>query len=265
MSTILDKSTNNEYHTNRTHLSSSLLKLLLTSPEAFYDKWFGPHFEEAQKEVFVEGSFVHTLILEPEKVVTDYAVFEGLRRSGKAWESFKETYKGKTLLTAAQVSRCESLFKAYNCMPLAVTLCSGGFPEHTMVGDIMDVPLKSRADYINIDAGYIVDVKTTSMPSDKDLFRMTVDDYMYDLSASLYCDIAEKTYNKPFTFYWLVLSKDDKLCNVYKMSTATRVVGSTRVRRALSIYKMRMKSNNWSSGDLVIEANPLSNYEVEEV
>jgi len=256
-------STNTEYHASRSHLSSSMLKLILQSPEAFYEKWFGPTAPEETKDVFSEGSFVHTLLLEPHKVLTDYAVFTGLRKQGKAWEEFRAANPGKTLLSAPQVARCEELAKAATASTAAMELLSGGFAEHTMVGELLGVPVKARADYINIDKGYIVDVKTTSMPSDKEFFSVTVRDYGYQLSASLYCQIAEATYGKPFGFYWATVSKADKGCRVYKMSLSTAQEGAIMVSAALAQYKRRMVSGDWR--DDAAQAPVLPNFEVEEV
>lgn len=257
-------STNAAYHSNRSHLSSSLLKLILQSPEAFYEKWFGPPIAEETKDVFSEGSFVHTLLLEPHKVLSDYAIFTGLRKQGKAWEEFKAANPGKTLLSAPQVNRCEELAKAATASTVAMQLLSGGLAEHTMVGSILDVPVKARADYINIEAGYIVDVKTTSMPSDKEFFASTIREYSYQLSAALYCQIAEATYGKPYQFFWLIVSKADKQCRVFEMSKATGQEGIGLVNSAIAQYKIRMKSGDWSNNTEKLQFGG-KQYEIEEI
>ncbi len=222
-----------------------MLKLLLQSTELFYEKWFGPPQAEETKDVFTEGSFVHTLLLEPDKVVSDYAIFTGLRKAGKAWEDFKKDNPGKTWLSAPQVVRCSELAKAATATPVAMELLKCGFAEHTMIGEILGIPVKARADYINISAGYIVDVKTTSMPSDKEFFSATVRDYKYQLSAALYCQIAEQVYGKPYQFFWITVSKADKQCRVYRMSALTAAEGSDMVKTALAKYKQCLASGNW--------------------
>lgn len=264
MSNLVD-STNLQYHSDRAYLSSSMLKLILKSPEEFYNKWFGPQQADAEKDVFTEGSFVHTLLLEPQKVMTDYAVFEGLRKQGKAWECFKQDNPGKVLLSAPQVRRCEELAQAALVMPVAMKLLTGGLPEHTMTSAILDSPVKARADYINIEAGYIVDVKTTSMPSDVDIFRMTVEQYMYQLSAALYCGIAASSYHKPFDFYFIVLSKTDKQCHVYKASPLTLAAGHAMVNEAIVKYKHCLKTGDWSNASSPGTSFSSKGYEIEEV
>lgn len=257
-------STNTAYHANKSHLSSSMLKLLLKSPEDFYNKWFGASTAEPERDVFTEGSFVHTLLLEPQKVATEYAVFEGLRKQGKAWETFKEANFGKVLLSSPQVRRCEELAHAALALPVAVDLLTGGLAEHTMVSSILSTPVKARADYINIDKSYIVDVKTTSMPSDSEIFRLTVDTYLYQLSAALYCQIAHDTYGKLFDFYFIVLSKDDKMCHVYKASSNTLSIGAALVTQAIVKYKQCTATGNWRN-EQAKQSFSTQAYEVEEV
>lgn len=254
-------STNAEYHANRTHLSSSQLKMLLKDPKEFYETYIlnnGPIQEE--KAAFTEGSFVHTLILEPHKVVTDYAIFNGLRKAGAAYEEFKAANPGKTIISAAQVMRCERLFQSFKAHEAAVALVSGGLPEESMTATLQGVACKARADYI-VPGKYILDVKTTAMPTDTDLFRQTVAQYSYDLSAALYKRIADANLDD-HDFYWLVLSKSDYQCKLYKASAVTLAAGAIQVSKALELYKTCSESNNWSLTELKLVT---PTYEVEEI
>lgn len=256
-------SSNADYHANKTHLSSSGLKLLLQSPEQFYNDFVLGQRQEQEKAVFDEGSFTHTLILEPAKI-NEYAIFPGLRKQGAAWEYFKGDNAGKKILSAPQVARCESLARAYQSLPAALKLLEVGISEHTMVSSLLDVPVKARADRINIEAGYIVDIKTTSMPSDLECFKATIEQYRYELSAALYAAIASEVYKKEFDFYWLVLSKADNGCEIYKASQATLAAGAALYKRALMLYKKCMTNNSWTLDTPLKEFDKL-NYEILEV
>lgn len=254
---------NNAYHSNRTHLSSSSLKQLLKSPEQFYVEWvLGQKAEEVENPNFTEGSFVHTLLLEPE-LVDQYAIFPGLRKAGAAWEEFKALNPSKTILSAAQVRRCEQLYQGYASLPIAVEMLQGGFSEHTMLADILGVPVKTRADYINVSKGYIVDVKTTAAPTDLECFKATVAQYSYELSASLYCEAARANYGKLFDFYWLVLSKNDGRCAVYKASTETLSLGTALYTQAIVLYKVCKESGVWRKEQPTLAFN--AKYEIEEI
>ena len=243
---ILLSSDNAAYHGNRTHLSSSNLKMLLKSPEQFYTEWIlGQKPPEKENPNFTEGSFVHSLILEPENMA-HYAIYPGLRKAGAAYEAFVAENPFKTILSAVQVRRCEELYKAYANLPIAVEMLKNGHAEHTMLANILDVPIKTRADFININAGYIVDIKTTAAPTDIEVFKATVAQYSYELSASLYCEAARENYGKLFDFYWLVLSKQDGGCAIYKASSETLSMGAAMYTQALVVYKKCTSSGIWS-------------------
>ncbi len=234
------------YHSDTTHLSSSSLKLLLKDPQAFYKQYILGERDNETKDAFSEGSLCHSLILEPHTIKDSYAVYGGIRKAGKDWETFKEQNPGKTLLSAPQVLRCEKLVASYSVMPVAVSLVNGGFAEHALTGAILDTKVKMRADYINVEKGYIADVKTTSLPSDVDLFKGACYNYSYDLSAALYCDIAYQSFGKLFEFYFIVLSKADGGCNVYKASSKMLSDGASKMMQAVVLYKKCVASGVWA-------------------
>lgn len=187
---------------------------------------------------------MHSLILEPE-TMNKYVVFNGLRRAGTAWENFKAENANRTIITIPQVQRSEALAKAYAARKEAVAILTGGVSEHTMLSEVNGVPIKTRADYINIELGYIADVKTTAYPSDVDSFKEVIGQYSYDLSAALYCQAAQNVYKKPFDFYFIVLSKSELTCDIYKASAETLNKGMAQVLQATSLYKKCLASGVW--------------------
>lgn len=238
-------STNADYHANRTHLSSSGLKLLLTNPSEFHAKYVVGGVREEFKQVYQDGTLLHALILEPETIATSYAIFPGLRKAGRQYDDFCLNNPGKTIISVPQMKRAETWFQGYKRAKLATDLLSGGLPEHTMLGTVLDVPVKVRADYINVSQGYIADVKTTSAFTDHEVFKLTVQDFNYALSASLYCEVARQNYNKLFDFYFVVVSKQDGHCAVYKASSETLAKGSADMISAVVLYKKCMASGLW--------------------
>lgn len=256
--------TNAGYHADRTHLSSSMLKLLLTDRQRFYEKWILNMEQDESKPAFEEGTVTHSLILEPEKVASEYAFYEGLRRAGKHYEDFVAANPGKRIILASTRLKAEKHKAALERRPEAQSLFQNGKSEENLFGNILGVPVKARADYINVDDGIIVDLKTSALPSDADIFKSTVGDYMYDLSAALYCKIAEQVHGKPFTFYWVVISKLDGECHVYKMSPKTLQKGTELVTSALIRYKACKESGDWlTDAKKLIYTN--STYEVKEI
>lgn len=258
--------TNESYHSNRTHLSSSMLKLLLTDRQRFYETWVLNITKDDYKPQFEEGSVTHSLILEPEKVAQEYAFFEGVRRAGKAYEQFCEDNPGKKVITTSLKARAEKHRQALLIRPEAVALLQNGHAEHTILGEILGIPVKARADYINAEAGIICDIKTTSYPSDVEIFKGTVKEFMYDLSAALYKQIAEQVYQKEFSFYWIVISKSDNTCHVYKAASETLRFGTSLLMKALITYKQSKETGNYlDSTNNTLYTDSTSMYEIMEV
>ena len=245
----LNKCTNAEYHGDDKFMSSSSLKLLLTDIEKFHKEKI---LKERQPErgpvaAFDEGSLTHTLILEPHMVEKEYAFFDGMRKQGAAWEAFKEEHAGKglTLMSMPQLKRCEYYVESYKKNKAATELIKGGESEHTICHKYADLDLKVRCDYINVDKGYIVDIKTSGYPVDKESFAMTVGQYKYELSAAMYSKIAQIEYGKPFEFYFVCIAKKEPDCQVFRLGEATRHRGELGMAEAIRIYKECMETGNW--------------------
>lgn len=250
---------NAEYHGERQHLSSSNLKLLLSSPAQFYKEKILGQRENISSSAMDVGSYTHTLILEPEKVAEEFAIYKqqgrqfvpvgkqakAPRKQGPEFDAFKASNAGKIILSTAEAQIAERMAASVKGNPAALELLQGGAPELSLAASMFDVPVKCRADYINPDRNYIVDVKTTRWPSDVDTFRRVVRELGYELSAALYCDIAYRVYGKVFDFYWVVLSKSDWDCQVYRASTHTLSEGSALVNKALITYKKCLANNEW--------------------
>jgi hypothetical protein len=241
----INQCSNELYHEDVKFLSSSDYKLLLKNPKEFYDKKFTIQAPRPENPAFTQGSGVHTLILEPHLFNSEFAIFDGMRKQGAIWEAFKAENKKQYILSKPQHMQCLSWVSGYKKNKLAVELISGGLSEHTVAQIYNDVPTKVRTDYVNLDKGYVVDIKTSSFPVDRDSFKQTVAQWDYGLSAALYCDVLKQFYGKDFEFYFVAISKIDGQCEVYKLSEATRSQGLMKIGQAISIYKSCLLSGSW--------------------
>ena len=238
--------------------------MLLKDTNQFYkDKILGE--KEPLKGAFLdEGNYAHTLILEPHMVNDEYVFFDGNRKAGKAWKAFEEEHKdsGKIILSSAHTHKVEYWVESYKNRPEAIGLVDGASNEFSLFSDMAGVPLKVRADVINIDKGFIADIKTTASDPDVDTFRFTVEQYGYDLSAALYVDLFSRRYEKDFDFYFIVLGKRTQTCEVYKASDLTLGKGRKKMLTALKLYKTCMKNGKWDNEK---EVKPITDYEILEV
>lgn len=261
---------NNTYHADRKYLSSSVLKVINKSLDLYHLEYILGQKKEVSKEtqaIFDYGTLCHSYILEPETMSSDFNFYPGFRKAGKEFEDYKATLTNMRLpiISASQNEQAKDLIKAYAAHPVARDLIQGGFPEYTVCGELFGVPIKVRTDYVNLDKGYIVDVKTTGYASDRDSFAVTVEGLQYQLSAALYLAILEQTFAKRFEFYFLVLSKKNKTCDVLKLSDATREAGNVLVRNACDKYRTAKATGNWTEFFDVKPVDPPTNYEILEV
>lgn len=243
----LNKCDNATYHADKTHLSSSVIKTLYKSLELYHKEYIlGLKPEFKNKSALEEGSLAHSLLLEPELTEQEFTYWDGWTKRGAEWDAFiADSQPGKTIISAPQKNRVDRLVAACKALPEAIELLQGGEAEQTICNTLKDIDIKVRFDYINVEKGYIADVKTTGYSSDLDSFRVQAEGLMYDLSAALYCKIAEIHYGKKFDFYFIVLSKKDFTCDVYKCSQAFMVEGMRKINIGLEKYKKALASGLW--------------------
>ncbi len=257
---------NSEYHKEDTYLSSSGLKLLLKDPEQFYREKILKENAQKSSAAMELGSYVHCVCLEPELLDEEFAFFQGWRKAGKDWEDFKANpaHKNKIILSIPQVEQGNLYAQTVKGRQEALQLLSSGQPEVALTAIVSDVPVKMKADYINLEQNYIADIKTTGQPAGLEYFKLAVDQFGYDLSAALYCMIAEEVYGRPFDFFFITISKVDRQCDVYKLSSSTKLKGKQDVFKALNHYKKCVASGVWTT-PAPTEAAPGSDYIIEAV
>ena len=148
----------------------------------------------------------------------------------------------------------------------AVSLLKNGFAEHTMCSELQGIKVKARCDYIIPESRIIVDIKTTSKPAGIDMFKLSINQYAYQLSAALYMQIAYDVYKTNFDFYFVVVSKSDLQTDVYKTSLETAAIGHNMVNKALVRYKKCLETNDWTNDKTPVGLmENADEYEIQEV
>lgn len=277
-----DDLTNEEYHAEKDHSSSSNLKDLNKTEKGRWDKddlWgiekyyqekiLGVRSEQKENNAFAEGSLAHCLILEPHMLEQDFAIYPGFRKAGNDYKAFKaaeEVGLNRTIISKSQFKKVESWVTAYEGNQTAVDLIKGSNTEYSLFGEINGIKIKVRADAINIEEGYIADVKTTAYDTDQNSFKETVMDFQYELSGALYAKLFSMYYGKPFEFLFIVLGKKDKSCEVYRLGDDSVKKGDKKIRDALSVHNKCSKSGIWLNNKVdKKEIKCYDNYEILDV
>ena len=259
---------NEDYHADREYISSSALKLILKDPKEYFKRYVKEEKEESiSKSAFDFGTYVHALILEPDTVDEEFAIFEGKTRRGKAYDEFLENNEGKIIITSSQSVKAKEMVaqlkvnrKANNIIDL-----KEGSVEQTLCAELEGIKVKVRTDYNNqtaaiigehvIPFGIIVDIKTTSDPIDIFSIGKTIARYDYDLSAALYIDVLQQQFATEQTFIFCFLSKITNEVEIYQASDEMIENGRRKYKAAIRKLKEARKTGIYYSEDAIPTVN----------
>ena len=181
-------------------VSSSGLKEILRSPAHYEDRRGNPSSSAAMRT----GSVAHTLLLEPHKFKTDYAIADCASSTAKAFEMTKLANPGKTVVCRTEAEDGSAIAKAVRANRFAsnVLLSPGGLNEVSVYwrDPDTDVLCKARADRIT--RGTIADLKTTQ-DARFHKFQRSVVDFKYHLSAAFYVDGFNQAIGEQHDFCWI--------------------------------------------------------------
>ena len=288
--------TSEEYHgTPGTYSSSQLKDLKEEDTDLFHKKWITKEIPRKESDVFDLGTYVHTAVLEPEKLKDECVVFTGKVKAGEKWKEFKRKHAGKVILTQKQKEMADKLTKAVFASKPSMNLIGDGTPEVSLFVEIginpetkeivceentswyktllpngeweacnrgdrksfIWITLKVRADILNPEGGYVLDLKTTSSnaKSEEECMKSTKY-YDYDLSAALYVDLFNIVLDGSITeFYWTYVSKTHLNCRTHRALPETLMTGRAKWMRAAFTLARGIK-NDWASIDTIGEIGP---------
>lgn len=205
---------NEQYHGDRTHISSSIVKNAFKGKE-YFEQQIAEMGKPTSAMLF--GTYIHTLILEPSLVEREFAIFDGARRSGKAWDGFQRDNKGKIILLRSDAEMAKILIENYSSCKAATDLISKGRPEVSFFSELNGVKVKVRTDWLR-DDGHIADIKTTSGGLTDFEIAQTIKKYGYHISAAMYLEVVAHFTKKPGKFYFVFLSKKDGKTRCFEAS-----------------------------------------------
>ena len=207
----------------RQYRSNSDIYKLLNDPEQF-----GKPSE--QNINFVIGGYIHTAILEPEKLEANYPVSEGSSRLTKIYKADVVANDGKMMILRKEVDSCNLMINKIKNNSVCQSLLTGQdvIYEEPGIKSINNTWWKGKADCINKDQGLIVDIKTTG---DINRFRKSASIYNYDSQAYLYREIFG------YDLVFLVVCKKTHQIAVYDCSEEFYDRGSYKVKLAMEQYE----------------------------
>lgn len=134
------------------------------------------------------GRGCHTAVLEPEKLLTEYAVYRGesQRKGTNEWKAFIAKHPEETVLKIEEYERVLAIAKAVRAHPVAAAYLARGKPEQTIVWTDAEtgLPCKGRIDWLG---SAVVDLKSTTNV-DAQKFAAIVARMYYHAQAAFYVD-----------------------------------------------------------------------------
>jgi hypothetical protein len=202
------------------YISNSDIGTLLKNPRMF-------KVREEPTVPMIQGSYLHTAMLEPEKLV-NFEVVEASTRNTNIYKDAVSHSSSSILLLKNEQDELDSLVSTMkgNFFFYENIYREGNVFEQPAVDEIFGMPFKGKADIVSEDI--LIDIKTTS---DIDDFRWSAKKYNYDSQAYIYSQL----FGKPLVFY--VVCKKSHRLGVFEPSEDFVLGGRDKVMRAIEVYK----------------------------
>lgn len=238
-----------KYHADRSAVSKGWLDKIDRSPAHL--KVYLDGFEK-ETPTLVLGRLVHTAVLEPDLLASEYVTAPDINRRtkvGKAeYAEWEKENQAKTLITADQMTLAKAIRDSVYKNKAASALLGNGEPEATVVWENTDTGerCKARADWLR--ENVIVDVKTT-IDARPDAFAKSIANYRYDVSTVHY----EEGFDLN-RYVFIAVEKDPPYgVAVYAADDIIRARGKKARDRNLRTYAECKAKNEWPCYEEIIQ------------
>ena len=241
-----DGISNADYHKGK-GISSSSLKDVLRCP-AYYDARKKGIVKQEESDAMNLGTAVHKLVLEPDDFESEIVVSPNFSGKGSvaAKAEFKSENKGKTIITADQMVKCNGMRDSIMSLPESLAIFNKGKAEQSgyYIDKETGMLCKYRPDWRT--DWSLFDIKTTRDASPQK-FARTIVDLGYHISAAHYLagdKETSKTDHEQFIFI-CVEPEPPYLAVPYVLSEKSLELGYFKRRQALDLIKFCRDNDEW--------------------
>jgi hypothetical protein len=234
---------------SKTALSSSAIKMLLSSPKKYY--YVTKYGESLNTQGIRDGRLLHTLVLEPDKF-NEFHFVDVASKNTKAYKEAKLEYG--TVYTRTEKEQAEKLADVLLRNDQAVSLFKDSEFEVPAIGMINGLPFRGKADILS--DNLICDLKTTT---DLSAFKYASLRYGYDVQMYLYCQLFNKMY---YDFKFLVIDKGSCDIGIFDCSEEFYQQGKDKVEFAVERYNEYFAGRDWDTTEI---AEELDNYVIKDI
>lgn len=241
---------------NPSSLASGLMSDWDVDPRSIRDAYEGVELVRtaATQDRMDRGSLAHLALLQPERLVSDLAVWHGGRRSGLDWHKFEDENKDRLVVTAADFSSTMESVNKLRSVPIVAELLCDIEPEVAVFSglniDGLTIQVRGQVDAVRrADILRIVDIKTTEAGIDQKSCERTATQFYYREKMAMYRDwVAAETQTDPeeWRCYNLFLSLGDRPgVRAMQFTTASLEWGRYRMQKALASVAECLRSKAW--------------------
>lgn len=239
---------NEDYHADKSIISSSALKEILRSPEHYR------HYADHQKEetdAMAYGTAIHTIVLEPDEFTNRYVLLPefSAKRTTKAgkeeYEVFMAQHEGKLPLAQAEWDALHQIREKVMTHKMAAALIKRGESEASIYWTDKETGLRLKIRPDSQSSYGILDVKSTVDASSQAFSRVCVN-LKYDLQAAMYVDGMRELTGDTLEFCFLAIEKTAPFgVKLYSVPPEMMESGIRKYRMALDLMKQCLESRSW--------------------
>ena len=242
---------NDEYHSDKTAVSSTVLKLFDKSAASVLCYYMTRDEGEDEPEHFRLGRAIHVASLEPKKFI-EFVVQQpefkgtGSRREKAEWTAAQK--KESIILSQKEFLQIEGMVNSVLQYPDAVALMNHGVPE--ISGYYRDketgIKCKIRPDLWDEKNEVLLDVKSC-VDCSPYAFSKRIYEYKYHLSMAMYAEgIYQITGKRPETWVFLAIEKKPPYeCAIYICKEKMMKKGYEDYNFSMQKLKLCLETNQW--------------------
>lgn len=233
--------------------------------------------QQAKIDQMDRGTLGHMMMLEPERIKLDVAVWTGKVRNGKAWDAFQIKHAGKLIVRKVDydnVARaCDAILEGLQQHPHILGLIAQGesevaiYSEEKEEGEEHGVQVRGQMDWINTKPGFegIPDLKFTEQALALKSINANVERFQYDMKMACYARWWQRETGKTamhFTNLTFGLTKPYGVA-VTRYGTQALEFGWEKAERTLRAMRAAIEADEWPM--LVIDSDYVASpWEIED-
>lgn len=252
-------------------VSKSRLDVFNKSPLHYWDQYVNPDREPREDTpALIIGDAIHKACLEPDLFASNFITIpKGAPKRPSVsqinaknpssetldaiswWSDFNAAAEGKIILTDETYTMVRTCRDTLHRDPIIRGLLTGGQAECSFIGECpyTGLPIKCRTDYLRLDSGMIIDLKSTLDASPAG-FSKSVNTYRYNVQEAGYVDIVNEHFKECAVseFVFIAIEKVRPFAyGVYYLDPDERMEGRESWRLNILGLAKHKEANYWPS------------------